>query len=50
MIGESLLNDILGIIVGHVYYFLTDVYPKLPLSVGTKILDPPPSILYFKIF
>jgi hypothetical protein len=42
MVGDEILPDLLGIIVGHIYYFLTDIYPKLPLSKDKKLLEPPP--------
>ncbi len=45
MVGDSILADIAGIIVGHLYYFLVDVYPKLPLSKGIEVLSPPPKLL-----
>jgi Derlin-2/3 len=34
-------QDILGFIVGHVYYYLEDVYPHLPLSNGDRLLKTP---------
>jgi Derlin-2/3 len=33
--------DILGFIVGHLYYYLEDVYPSLPQSQGLRILKTP---------
>jgi Derlin-2/3 len=33
--------DILGFIVGHLYYYLEDVYPSLPQSQGFRILKTP---------
>jgi Derlin-2/3 len=30
IVGESIRSDIIGIFVGHTFYFLTDVLPKLP--------------------
>lgn len=32
-------DEIMGTVVGHVWYFFTDVYP--PLHGGSKPLDPP---------
>ena len=29
MLGHEAINDIIGILVGHLYFFLTDVYPRL---------------------
>lgn len=40
-LNESVLADLVGIGVAHVYYFLTDVYPRLPLSSGVNILSTP---------
>jgi len=45
ILGETILSDLLGIIIGHVYFFLVDIYPNLPLSKDHKILDPPPAKL-----
>ena len=28
LLGQSPTSDILGILVGHIYYFFEDVYPK----------------------
>lgn len=41
MIGESVALDILGILVAHSFYFLYEVYPKLPLSKGIHLLKTP---------
>ncbi|XP_006903080.1 PREDICTED: derlin-3 [Elephantulus edwardii] len=30
LLGNSILVDLLGIIVGHIYYFLEDVFPNQP--------------------
>ncbi|XP_035306779.1 derlin-3 isoform X2 [Cricetulus griseus] len=30
LLGNSVLTDLLGIIVGHIYYFLEDVFPNQP--------------------
>jgi hypothetical protein len=34
-------GDLLGLAVGHLYYFLEDVYPRLPASGGRRILRAP---------
>jgi len=39
LLGNSVVVDILGIAVGHVYYFLEDVFPLQP--GGFKILNTP---------
>lgn len=32
-------DEIMGVVIGHVWYFFTDVYP--PLHNGSRPLDPP---------
>lgn len=39
--GHIPMGDILGIAVGHVYYFLEDVWPREPHSGGTRYLQTP---------
>jgi Derlin-2/3 len=48
LLGFSLLissqlpmGDILGIAVGHIYYFLEDVWPREPHSGGRRLLRTP---------
>lgn len=31
----------LGFVVGHMYYYLEDVYPKMPASNGQRLLATP---------
>ncbi|CAM6127799.1 unnamed protein product [Calypogeia fissa] len=38
MLGHSFLPDLLGIIVGHVYYFLTVLHPR---NGGQQLLKTP---------
>ena len=38
LIGGSPLNDLIGVLVGHVYYFLAEVYP---LQSGRAVLSTP---------
>jgi hypothetical protein len=33
--------DIQGLVIGHIFYFLEDVYPRMPSSGGRKLLDSP---------
>ncbi len=33
--------DMLGFVVGHLYYYLEDVYPKMPASNGIRLLATP---------
>lgn len=42
MLGSSPVVDLLGMGVGHTYYFLTDVYPQLS---GRRLLTTPPLLL-----
>jgi len=30
MVGDSILGDLIGIIIGHFYYYMTEILPKLP--------------------
>ncbi|PFX31166.1 Derlin-2 [Stylophora pistillata] len=39
MLGNSVMVDLIGIAVGHVYYFLEDVFPEQP--GGFRILRTP---------
>jgi len=38
LLGQSPVYDLLGIVVGHIYYFLEDVYPR---TSGRRILATP---------
>lgn len=39
MHGTVPRDEIMGVVIGHVWYFFTDVYP--PLHNGSRPLDPP---------
>lgn len=39
LLGNSIAVDILGMVVGHIYYFLEDVFPNQP--GGWRILKTP---------
>jgi hypothetical protein len=28
--GESIRSDLIGILIGHTFFFLTEILPKLP--------------------
>jgi Derlin-2/3 len=43
VLGQNPVFDLLGIVVGHIYYYLEDIYPQL--TGGRKILITP-GILY----
>jgi len=45
LLGNSVIVDLMGIAVGHVYYFLEDVFPNQP--GGMRILKTPWVIKYF---
>lgn len=32
-------DDLLGIVVGHIYYYFSDIYPRI--ANGSRPLDPP---------
>ena len=41
MFENTLVKDIIGIFIGHTIFYLMFVYPKLPLSKGLELLEPP---------
>ena len=48
LLGNSILMDLIGILVGHTYYFLEYVYPKVAEIRGWKVkrlLEPPAVIM-----
>ncbi|KAG6611481.1 Der1-like family [Phytophthora cinnamomi] len=58
LLGNSATTDLIGIIVGHIYYFLEDVYPTIASIRGWKtqrplatpriiryLLDPRPAVV-----
>ncbi|EGG21307.1 derlin-2 [Cavenderia fasciculata] len=44
LLKQSIENDIMGIIVGHIYYYLEDVYPTIS---GRRLLQTPGILKYF---
>lgn len=49
LIGNAVTMDLIGIAVGHVYYFLEYVYPKVAQIRGwrvKKVLEPPAILKY----
>lgn len=44
LLGNPIIVDLLGIVVGHVYYFLEDVFPNKP--GGLKLLRTPQFLRY----
>lgn len=41
LLGNSPVVDLMGIGVGHIYYFLQDVFPRMPASRGRRPLETP---------
>ena len=41
LLDSDLKADILGITVGHIIFYLRDIYPRLKLSCGRKPLKTP---------
>ena len=41
LIGSSPLMDVLGMIAGHTYYYLEDVYPRTAQGAGRRLLKTP---------
>ena len=41
LLGNSPTIDLMGIVVGHTYFFLEDVYPNTPMGRGRKPLRTP---------
>ncbi|EZG43806.1 Der1-like family protein [Gregarina niphandrodes] len=41
LVGRGVFDHLVGILLGHLVYFLDDIYPTMPASSGKKPLDPP---------
>ena len=41
LMGGSIMDYLLGIAVGHIYYFFTDIYPLMPTSGGFQLFRTP---------
>ena len=41
MFGFNPVNDIIGVCVGHLYYYLEDVVPKIPDTRDVRLLKAP---------
>jgi Derlin-2/3 len=48
LLGNSVIVDLMGIIVGHIYYFLEDIFPRE--HGGFKILKTPRFLYGFPFF
>ena len=45
--GFDAQDEIIGAVVGQIYYFLVDVLPKIPETYNLKVLDPPSFLVRF---
>jgi len=45
VIGNRVLDHLLGILVGHIFFFFDDVFPLMPISKGVRIVSFPLSLL-----
>lgn len=41
LLGGNIQDHLLGISIGHVYYFFTEIYPLMPTSRGVRIFATP---------
>jgi hypothetical protein len=41
ILGESIRSDVIGILIGHTYFFISDIMPKLPSFKGLEPLRTP---------
>eukprot|EP00927_Polykrikos_kofoidii_P051660 TRINITY_DN45449_c0_g1_i1.p1 TRINITY_DN45449_c0_g1~~TRINITY_DN45449_c0_g1_i1.p1 ORF type:complete len:215 (+),score=15.92 TRINITY_DN45449_c0_g1_i1:177-821(+) len=41
LMGGGIQDHLMGIAVGHIYYFFEDVYPLLPTSQGVRVFKTP---------
>lgn len=41
MMGGNIQDHLMGITVGHIYYFFADVYPVMPTSGGLRVFQTP---------
>ena len=39
--GFDAESDLIGAAVGHMYYFIADILPKIPETHGLELLKPP---------
>ncbi|KAG8470338.1 hypothetical protein KFE25_008759 [Diacronema lutheri] len=46
LIGNTYIVDTIGIAVGHIYYFLEDIYPLMPAASGRRLLKTPRLLEY----
>jgi len=41
LLGGNIQDNLLGIAVGHIFYFFSDIYPLMPTSRGVKVFGTP---------
>ncbi|KEP63057.1 UNVERIFIED_CONTAM: Der1 family protein [Hammondia hammondi] len=46
LVGWNMADHVIGILVGHVYFFFEDIYPLLPTSKGCRIFRTPRLLLW----
>lgn len=46
LVGWNMADHLVGIAVGHFYYFFEDVYPLLPTSKGFRIFRTPRILMW----
>lgn len=39
--GQPVIYDLVGIVIGHTFFFFTEIYPQLPRSKGVFLLKTP---------
>jgi len=47
ILEEFIAYDILGVFIAHVFYFLYEIYPRLPLSKGLRAIKTPNFLVKF---
>eukprot|EP00419_Tripos_fusus_P003485 CAMPEP_0172670958 /NCGR_PEP_ID=MMETSP1074-20121228/10614_1 /TAXON_ID=2916 /ORGANISM="Ceratium fusus, Strain PA161109" /LENGTH=103 /DNA_ID=CAMNT_0013487935 /DNA_START=427 /DNA_END=736 /DNA_ORIENTATION=+ len=47
LMGSNVQDHLMGIAVGHIYYFFVDVYPLLPTSKGIQLFRTPQVLKFF---
>ncbi|OXB71091.1 UNVERIFIED_CONTAM: hypothetical protein H355_016809 [Colinus virginianus] len=46
LVGWNLADHLIGILVGHIYYFFEDIYPLLPTGKGRRVFRTPRLLLW----
>jgi Derlin-2/3 len=45
--GFDAKDDVIGAVVGHIYYFLADILPEIPETYDMQVLKPPGLLEWF---